>query len=267
MAAFNYEELTGPSDIRLLKLQPGQGAEPVMSSLMVYSLDDREYGWHALSYTWGNPHDRRKITCDGHQISVTANLHSALQRVRLADKPMMIWVDAVCINQENTKEKESQVQLMRRIYSRAYIVVADIGEVEDDHDDVATIFNALQDLVQTTAASERIDYERYEAFGLPAYTDSKWESWRRFLARAWFCRIWVVQEYALGCNVIMMYGSMNLDGERLPALIDETMKRLPPSIVAGADSYAQQHNANTNCAAMVAMLTIRRDIQANRHRG
>lgn len=267
MVGFEYERLTGP-DFRLLKLQPGQGAEPLVSSLVLSSLDDRSYIWTAFSYTWGEPHYRGELICNGFIVSITANLHSTLRRVRLVDKPLLLWADAICINQGDNQEKEAQVRLMQRIYTRADLVVADLGEAGDDYDDVATVFNALWHVVRTTAVYEQIDYERLEMFGLPAHTDAKWEKWRRFLARPWFCRVWVMQEYAFASNVNMMYGTLHLHGEALPGLIPQIIQRgINPNILAGADDYTRQHTANINCAAMSAMLSARQDIKASRSRG
>ena len=268
MVAYKYERLTGPSKFRLLKLQPGQGAEPLVSSLIISSLDDYSYIWTALSYTWGSLHDCKNLICDGFQLSITANLHSALQRLRLVEKPCLLWADAVCINQGDNEEKEAQVRLMRRIFTRADLVVADLGESGDEYDDVATVFNALMHITKITTEYEQIGYQKYEKYGLPAHTDRKWESWRKFLARPWFRRIWVMQEYALASNINMMYGTLHLHGEVLPALIPQVWDRgFDPQIFAGADSYMQQHTGNLNGAAMSAMLSVRQDIRAARSRG
>ena len=268
MVGYEYQRLNGPSDFRLLKLEPGQGAEPLVSSLISSSLDDCSYIWVALSYTWGEPHEYKNLICDGCQLPITKNLHSALRRLRFVDKPLLLWADAICINQADNEEKEAQVQLMRRIYTSATQVIADLGEAGHDYDDVATIFNALRHITRTTAHYEQIGHDRYENFGLPVYTDRKWESWRRFLARPWFRRVWVMQEYALASEVNMMHGTAHLDGEALPGLILKILNRgLTPEIIAGADSYTQQHTANLNCAAMSAMLSARQDIKAGRSRG
>ena len=268
MVEFEYERLTGPADFRLLKLEPGQDEEPLVSSLLLSSLDDCSYKWYALSYTWGNLHDCRDIICDGSKISITKNLHSALQRFRLVDKPLLLWADAICINQRDNEEKEAQVQLMRRIYKTAFLVVADLGEAGDEYDDVVAVFNALMHITRTTADYEQISNDRYEAFGLPAYEDRKWESWRKFLARPWFRRVWIMQEYAVASHINMVYGTLQLHGEALPGLIVHINNRgLSPRIFAGADSYAQQHSANLSCAAMSAMLPTRQDVKASRSRG
>lgn len=268
MGALQYKRLVRPLDFRLLKLKPSRGEEPLVSSLINSSLNDRSHVWIALSYTWGDPHSRDKLICNGVQISITANLHSALRRLRLTDRPVLLWADAICINQRDKKEKEAQVRLMRRIYSRADLVVADLGEAGSDYNDVAEIYNALTHLTETTAEYEHISYERYEMFRLPSYNDKKWQSWRRFLALPWWSRVWVFQEYALASKVNMMYGTLQLQGEALPLLISKLNHRnIPSNILEGADSYEQQHTANINCAAMLAMLSVRRDVKADRSRG
>ena len=66
----------------------------------------------------------------------------------------------------------------------------------------------------------------------------------------------------------MVYGTLQLHGEALPVLIAHINNRgLTPQIVAGADSYAQQHTTNLNCAAMSAMLSARQYVKAGRSRG
>ena len=123
-------------------------------------------------------------------------------------------------------------------------------------------------IAKTTAAHEQIDYEKHEMFGLPAYTDRKWESWRKFLARPWFRRVWVMQEYALASDINRMYGTLHLHGEVLPGLIPQIFRRgITPRILAGADSSTQQQTANFSSAAMSAMLSARQDVKADRSRG
>ena len=65
-----------------------------------------------------------------------------------------------------------------------------------------------------------------------------------------------------------MHGTMHLDGETLPHLISQIADRkLAMNVIAGADSYAQQHTANVHCATFLGMLTVRQDYKAGRSRG
>ena len=86
---------------------------------------------------------------------------------------MSLWADAVCISQDDRAGREARVQLMRRIFTRADLVVADLGEEGDQYDDIATIFNSSMDIVRIPTDHEQIEHERYEMFDLPAYTDRK----------------------------------------------------------------------------------------------
>jgi hypothetical protein len=56
--------------------------------------------YEALSYTWGDPNDLKDIIVDGLQMTVRANLYSALLHLR-AKKPRVLWDDAICIDQSN----------------------------------------------------------------------------------------------------------------------------------------------------------------------
>lgn len=80
----------------------------------------------ALSYTWGDPAHKADILVNGTAVAVRTNLEAALRTLR-HKRPivegMLVWVDAICINQGDMKERESEVKRMRTIYKSAYDVV------------------------------------------------------------------------------------------------------------------------------------------------
>lgn len=78
----------------------------------------------ALSYTWGDPKIRKSITVDGKSSQITQNLWDALYHIRKDHEEVTIWVDALCINQTDFEEKNSQVPLMKHIYQMATGVLA-----------------------------------------------------------------------------------------------------------------------------------------------
>ncbi|KAF2681134.1 hypothetical protein K458DRAFT_249312, partial [Lentithecium fluviatile CBS 122367] len=62
--------------------------------------------YESLSYAWGYPTGPRTvIECNGRMVLVTLNLHDALVRLRHPTAPRTMWIDAICINQEDEKEK------------------------------------------------------------------------------------------------------------------------------------------------------------------
>jgi hypothetical protein len=170
--------LSGQSGIRLLRLMPNEDeAAAIECHLFNYSLE-REKGTHlyeTLSYVWGDPNITVPILVDGRHLHVTENLYAALLRLRDSSLERTLWVDAICINQADDKEKEHQIQFMERIYSQACRVIVWLGVAANSSD------RALEE-IRAIAADESVNLS------------SKDRSPQPFLAllqRAWFRRIWV----------------------------------------------------------------------------
>ena len=81
-------------EIRVLWLQPGKWADPIVCELTNTRLGAVEY--RALSYAWGSRFDMRPIRLNGCAYSVTLNLESALKHLRVKYKDgLYLWVDAL----------------------------------------------------------------------------------------------------------------------------------------------------------------------------
>ncbi|KAK0614931.1 heterokaryon incompatibility protein-domain-containing protein, partial [Bombardia bombarda] len=119
-------------EIRLLRVSPSRSkTDMVRCALFTASLDDKPKYW-ALSYVWGNAAITTPIYVDDRLFSATVNLEAALRHIRgTGVRELIIWVDAVCINQADLDERSSQVALMGAIYSGADLVEAWVGEDED----------------------------------------------------------------------------------------------------------------------------------------
>jgi Heterokaryon incompatibility protein (HET) len=116
----------GSKCIRLLTIHApsmlhGDGG-PIEGSFSVVDLDQRP-PFTALSYVWGTKSVPPKtISCGGSTVSATDNCYSALVHLRRKLSIFTIWVDAVCIDQDNADEKSQQIPLMGEIYSHAQTV-------------------------------------------------------------------------------------------------------------------------------------------------
>ena len=86
-------------------------------------LDEEDLQFDALSYAWGKEKCPRKVLLDGHHVSIGLNLERALCELRRSYSGRLLWIDALCINQEDVKERSQQVQLMGRIFSSAEQVI------------------------------------------------------------------------------------------------------------------------------------------------
>lgn len=132
---YSYKSLTqGDSSFRLLALESSDQVDgPVKARLRDANLSNKKDTFAALSYVWGAPGDRVTITLDGADFFIQANLCRFLRQVRRFGCSN-IWLDAICVNQNNIPEREQQVGLMQRIYPQAEHVLVYLGEDADNSD-------------------------------------------------------------------------------------------------------------------------------------
>jgi hypothetical protein len=123
---YEYEELNPQrKEIRILELLPRNWYEikdSVACRLLCKSLDE-DPQFEALSYTWGRKAcdvpiliAPETILEDGkanEAITITPTLYIALKRLRRDSTSRYLWIDQICIDQQNAVEKASQVQLVR----------------------------------------------------------------------------------------------------------------------------------------------------------
>ncbi len=130
-------------EIRLLTLKPSEDPFATLEgNIYPKALDDKPR-FEALSYVWGDPSVTEDMELDGRQVAVTTNLASALRSFRERDRPIVLWVDALCINQSDDSEKSAQIPLMGRIYKEAFLVRAWLGESENDSDHAMDTLNRM----------------------------------------------------------------------------------------------------------------------------
>lgn len=122
-----YTKLS-PGTIRLVRLLPATSAG-VECELFESTLRNARDHYKALSYTWGetNPGERAIISINNFIIGVKANLYNALRRLRQRTQPVVLWVDALCIDQTNESERTQQVNMMRDIYAGSSEVIIWLG--------------------------------------------------------------------------------------------------------------------------------------------
>ncbi|KAF2135365.1 uncharacterized protein K452DRAFT_239048, partial [Aplosporella prunicola CBS 121167] len=122
-------------EIRILVLSPNNGSldSPVRGRLVTRSLENRP-NYLCLSYTWGKQDSKKSISLDGYRFPVGENLSSALHQIRRRDEEIKIWIDAICINQNDIPERNSQVEMMGQIYSAAKKVLVWLGPAAEDSD-------------------------------------------------------------------------------------------------------------------------------------
>lgn len=207
--------------IRLLKLQPGRGLHPVETSLISVPLsEDLEY--EAISYCWGDPADISYITCNGQALRVPRRLETALRKMRYPDKSRALWADAICINQSDTSEKESQVQLMRTIFSNAQRTLIWLGDVEDKQSQKMSRFAIWSTKIGLSLFRRRLDQlnspqvrvwhgNESHSRTLSPFSSEFYLEVIGMLRMPWFQRAWVVQEVAVSSKATIFWGLFQYD--------------------------------------------------------
>jgi hypothetical protein len=98
------------AQIRLVRLQPRRGHDEICCALEVVDFDDvKRASYTALSYEWGDTKASASIVLGGCNFPIRPNLWWALWHLRGEDEAMVIWIDALCIDQENFGERNHQV--------------------------------------------------------------------------------------------------------------------------------------------------------------
>jgi hypothetical protein len=128
-APFRYTPLeSSSSSIRLVVLQPTNGVRNSVPSCRIFHTTFAEKPvYEALSYTWGDDSIKSNIILNGCDFEVSRNLFEALVGLRSLNAGRILWIDALCINQIDTDERNSQLRLMPLAYKRADCVLAWLG--------------------------------------------------------------------------------------------------------------------------------------------
>ncbi|KAF2995487.1 hypothetical protein E8E14_004234 [Neopestalotiopsis sp. 37M] len=247
-----YEPLPART-IRLLRLLPGDSGEvPIQCELLLLPLPENASQLHlyeALSYVWGSEDTPNSIIVSGQTVHIGANLYHALLRLRHHLIHRVLWIDAICINQTDTREKEQQIPLMSQIYHQAGRVIVWLGEEADDSTEALQAilqagksgsdsnelfgrqpFPSMQELNTSGSAyaqdsdsedqglnDRETSSENGETCcqdGLEDYRldGSSEDSVFAVLSRPWFHRIWVPQEVSSSRYTLIMCGLAEING-------------------------------------------------------
>jgi hypothetical protein len=217
--AYVYTPLQGANSIRLLQLEPGCYNAPLKARLASSRLRDHLY--EALSYVWGEPDVSEFLFISDKEFKISKNLHTILLHLRFPERIRRVrtlWIDAICINQEDMIEKGQQVGFMGRIYEQAGNVLCWLGELSIHRLWAMEFLQVLAeesprykkkdkvDFVWTFLGDELLpstDVSLVIEAALEAHVETIYES-------DWFTRLWVVQEVALAKNVKILCGGYDL---------------------------------------------------------
>jgi hypothetical protein len=149
---------------------------------------------------------------------ITENLHSALLAIRNSGErrgTKLLWVDALCINQPDLEERDSQVKMMRDIYKRASATVVWLGGTTEESEKAFSTITLLYEACQVPDFQKLLQRDELDLSVLDhlclggANLRISWESQNaldKFFSHPWFKRIWICQEVAVSKETFVIYG-------------------------------------------------------------
>ncbi|KAH7138748.1 heterokaryon incompatibility protein-domain-containing protein, partial [Dendryphion nanum] len=169
--------------------------------------------YEAFSYVWGDRMHKSQIQLRGNPFAVSENLYLSLQNLRSTEKDRILWIDALCINQSNQRERENQLPLMGSIYKEAGNVVVWLGESWENCDlaiEYVTQLGENENLHINPATSPSAEVRGYSMESVEIQGALK-----DFINRPWWSRVWTVQEFVLANKSVFQCGQHQIDDERI----------------------------------------------------
>ncbi|KNG44180.1 hypothetical protein TW65_08999 [Stemphylium lycopersici] len=201
--------------IRVFTLFPGSWSSPLKCQFSICDLDDRPQ-FETISYTWGDSGDSVSITIDGVELTIPHNLQTALKYIRSQDDALTLWADAVCIDQSNDEEKAEQVAMMGDIFQACSSMYLWLGEPGK------SLERNPWGLVEHFAANKHYNqlpgYQLVEGrwtFQDNPHFQDMWASFTDMLSKAWWTRLWCVQESVLSPKATIMLGRWRVSWSKI----------------------------------------------------
>jgi hypothetical protein len=214
---------------------------------------ENEPVYTAISYAWGDGVDTRPLVLEGATIPVAVSLHDALRAVRRKKENILVWVDALCIDQQNEDERATQVRLMGQIYSGAMSVAIWIGP---EYEDSALALQLLQKVAENSVSPQRIR-STCNLDSLALLNLFKRDYWKR---------LWVVQEVLLANNKMVYCGYSIFPWEVYRRAADAFWdKDSDPHIRQGPSSFPDRDTLNKlgDESLLEVMRTCRKKLSEN----
>ncbi|KAK1831449.1 heterokaryon incompatibility protein-domain-containing protein [Podospora conica] len=211
-----YRDALENNEFRLLHLHPTDDPSSPIHCTLVKLSDPSTIEYDALSYVWGDAPDRVPARVNEVVVNITRNLDAALRQLRCSSNSRVLWVDGLCINQNNIPERNHQVMRMGDIYRHARYVRMWIGEASyvdsmavkrflgirwEEHDDISTPPDPDAEAVSFQGGTPSI-------FDILDNDPKGRKALYIFFEQPYWGRIWVVQEVLIAVCPVLHYGYM-----------------------------------------------------------
>lgn len=197
---------------------------------------------------------------DGTRVALTDNVFAALARIRSETEHRRIWVDALCINQDDGVEKTAQVHMMHRIYRNCVECLIWMGEI--DASALALSPEEATDAARGALDAVHILAGRNLEDPTPATLVTKQQKARAghalyaLLHTAWWNRIWTVQEATSPRAARVLWGPLSIPWDLLTSAAERLIRgqHPPTEILAFEDFFPGDGNYSFVTAPILGLV-------------
>lgn len=239
---YRYARLN-EGDMRLFILFRGEHHD-VLRGLICHIPFKAPGAFRALSYVWGPEqasHKRRILVTPQGVLRIKTSLAAALQRLRQKTKNLVLWVDAICINQDDEAEKVQQISLLPQIFQRSVRTLAVVATDDKSEQAIRVLMQiaAIQAYgPHTSQWPAKLGLLKtplpWAREGLPAHESTFWKDVEDFFQRTWFRRAWIVQEAIAARSVTLICGKWMIDWNALHIAMEIVDKKVRRFALANA---------------------------------
>jgi hypothetical protein len=220
-----------PKEIRLINILPGTQQDQ-LQGVIIHVQSTSAPTYQALSYVWGTDQQTKELVTPDGTLPISPSLSKALHSLRRKDQSITLWVDAICINQKDGREKEKQIRLLPVIFQNASITYAFL-EGGDGSDNALEMlmqvrFKAAIEkrsrLYQPLDSREGMETEEedwpddlakvpasWHDNSIPHLDDDIWTHVKALFSLPFFRRVWIVQEVVAALDVKIICGKRTID--------------------------------------------------------
>jgi len=227
---YKYSPLHRRNSTRLLGICPslslGARIECKMATAFLHEVSVRGPAYITILYRWSGEMPEKAILIDGQEFRVTNRVYEILKYHRKTIGIMFIWIDTICINQRNEREKAVQVPLMKDIYERCIAVQCWVKTPDPTTAQRNVLAKFLLHFDQSR--QDMIAYRMIKYLCTLSYLDDvvpdadsnqilqrspavHWRGLQEFISSRYFTRMWIIQEVVASKHVFLHYDAVHLE--------------------------------------------------------
>ncbi|RYP71291.1 hypothetical protein DL771_004868 [Monosporascus sp. 5C6A] len=211
LGEFRYHPLDTEVDCtRLVQIHPATNEDDPLACDLIHVTFGARPKFEALSYRWGDNDDPKTILVDGMRFRVGRNLWDALRFLRGRAENTPYWIDALCINQEDTEERNRQLRMMGHIYFRASTVVVWLGwrylQFQSDIEESQLVRSPSTTKAERSRPST--DEEDHAHNAVPGEGSSEREMVKELCTDGYWNRLWIIQEIVQARQIKVCFGKL-----------------------------------------------------------